>query len=610
MATSQVEEIKQKADIVSLIDGRVKLSKAGRNFRALCPFHGEKTPSFFVSPEMQTFKCFGCDRGGDVFSFLQEFEGMTFPEALEYLARQTGVKLQREYRSGEEQKRERLLQVLHLAEEYYAYLLTKHRVGKKALAYLKKRGIGNRLIQTFGLGYAPESWDGLQRYLVGKKKYLPEELEAVGMVLKSTKGRTQGSKPHYYDRFRGRILFPLRDMRGKVLGFSGRVMPGADEQEGGKYVNTPETSLYHKRSLLYGLSEVRSEIKKKDQVVLVEGELDMISSYRAGVKQVVAIKGSAVTEEQVALLRRLTQNMVLALDADAAGSEATKRGVAVADKLGMNLSVVEVVGGKDPDDLVQVNPAAWRELVKKSEAVYDYLIRQAFKTHDVATGEGKRKISRELAPVLAGMSNQVEQEHYMGVVAEKLGVGEQSVRQEVLKAEKLPGYSQKDERRGTGEEQQGQKKEMSRREKLERHLVAVFLQFDGGLQELYARVDLADVADAGVRRLWKAMGQVLEKKHSVEIRQLVELLPLEQQRLVEELFTEDVVALPTDEDKLRRVFLAGLEDLQQLRIRDELIVVGEEIAQLEDKGKLTDAEKIELKELEERFRELTGGLQK
>lgn len=423
MADSQVEEVKRKVDIVQVIGDRVKLVKGGRNFKGLCPFHSEKTPSFMVSPELQIYRCFGCSKGGDVISFLEEFEGMEFVEALEYLANRAGVKLVRRAGGEEKSEREKYWEINHLAAEFYHYVLTSHKVGAKAGRYLKNRGLTNEAIKVFKLGYAPQSWQETQNFLVKKKGYKTEELEKTGLVIKGERG--------YYDRFRGRIMFPLTDARGRVVGFAGRVLdPEAKEA---KYVNTPETEIYHKGELLYGLAVNKGEIKKQEFAVVVEGEVDAISSWQAGVKNVVAIKGSAFTPEQIRLLLRYCRQARLALDADTAGQEATRRSIALADELGLGVRVVKISGGKDPDEIARADGAEWKDMVRQAVGVYDFYVRSALSRFDVKTGEGKRSVSQELAPVLAGMTNSVEQAHYMKVVAEALGVSEEAVIEEVRK---------------------------------------------------------------------------------------------------------------------------------------------------------------------------------
>jgi len=311
----QIEQIRQKVDVVELVGEQVVLKKAGRNFKGLCPFHEEKTPSFMVSPERQIFKCFGCQEGGDVYGWLMKREGMEFAEALRTLADKVGIELKSFRPSKEQQVREKLLEINHLASEYYHYLLMTHKLGKKALQYLMKRGITKALMKRFKLGYSSNEWEGLINFLVKKKGYKVEELEMAGLGIKGQRG--------YYDRFRNRVMFSLFDHRSRVVGFAGRVFEKEETQA--KYVNTPETSLYHKSNILYGLEITKEAVKKANKAVVVEGEIDAISSYKAGVKNVVAIKGSALTEGQVELLKRFCENIVLALDADVAGDQAARR---------------------------------------------------------------------------------------------------------------------------------------------------------------------------------------------------------------------------------------------------------------------------------------------
>jgi DNA primase len=408
----QLEEIKRKIDIVELINEFVPLKKTGRNFKALCPFHSENAPSFVVSPERQIFKCFGCGESGDIFGFLMKTEGLEFGEALRILAKRAGVKLRRYQPSEAEKQKTLLYEINHLASEFYHYLLASHRVGKQALQYLKvKRGIKDETIHLFKLGFAPAMWDGLQKFLVGKKGYQVEALEKAGLVIKSEKGRG------YYDRFRARIMFPLEDHRSNVAGFAGRTLD--PRQTEAKYINTPETLIYHKSDLLYGLKQNKEAIKKANAVILVEGELDTLSSYQVGVKNVVAIKGSALTGSQVSLLKRFTENLVLALDRDVAGDQAARRGIEVADQAGMAIKVVKLRGGKDPDEVAQKNASLWKKLVKEAMPVYDYFLDLALTRFKAKTAEGKRAIGKEMVPVLAKISDEIVRSHYIGQLADK-----------------------------------------------------------------------------------------------------------------------------------------------------------------------------------------------
>lgn len=424
---NQVEEVKNKTDIVSIIGERIELKKAGRNYKALCPFHGEKTPSFMVSPELQIFKCFGCDAKGDVFGFLEQYEGMEFKEALKYLADRAGIKLIRT-NFGEASEKEKLIEIHKETMRFYNYLLLKHPLGARALAYLEKdRGLKKSLIEEFQLGYSPDTPALIQKFLVGKKKINPKDLEKAGIAV--LRGQS------IYDRFGGRVIFPLFDHRGNPIGFAGRVLPW-DKRETGKYINSPETPIYHKSSVLYGLNITRGNIKKKKVAIIVEGELDLISSYQAGIKNIVAIKGSALTEEQARLLSRFAPRFILALDSDFAGDAAARRGITVAENSGVTVKIAKISKFKDPDEAARGNIESYKNDLIHAEGVWDFLIDSVFSRYNAASGEGSSKISRELSPVIAGIEDKIVQSHYINLIAKKLGVDPSAVSEQVAKVGK------------------------------------------------------------------------------------------------------------------------------------------------------------------------------
>jgi len=424
MSDNQVEEVKSKTDIISIIGERIELKKAGRNYKANCPFHGEKTPSFMVSPELQIFKCFGCAEAGDVFSFLEKYEGMEFSEALKYLADRAGVKLQK-FTGGAASEKEKLIEINTMTMRFYNYLLLNHAVGKKALDYLlKDRGLKKEIIEEFKLGYSPEDSGPLQKFLVGKKKYDPRDLEKAGIAI------PRGS--NLYDRFNGRVIFPLFDHRGNTVGFAGRVLPW-DKRETGKYINSPETPIYHKSSVLFGLNLTRGLVKKKKVAIVVEGELDAISSYQAGIKNVVAIKGSALTEDQVRLLSRFAPKFILALDSDLAGDAAARRGLSTASKLGVEVKVAKLTKFKDPDEAARGDIESYKKDLINAEGVWDYLINSVLTRIDSKSGIGKAKISKELTPILAEIDDKIVQAHYANVVAKRLGVPLEAVTEQIGK---------------------------------------------------------------------------------------------------------------------------------------------------------------------------------
>jgi len=420
----QIEEVKQKTNIVNLIGGYLTLKKAGRNYKGLCPFHGEKTPSFMVNEDLQIYKCFGCQAGGDAIKFLMEIEGLEFPEALEKLAEKAGVKLKK-IEGNEGNNKKELLAVHSLAAEYYHYLLTKHPAGETARKYLAERGINDKLAETFKLGYALGEWDGLTKYLIGKKKYKRELLIASGLAVQSSKG--------VFDRFRGRIIFPLLDASGRVVGFTGRVIPGLAREDDAKYLNSPETEIYHKSRSIYGLTLARAEIRKKKRVVLVEGQMDVISSFAAGVAETVGVGGTALTPEMIETLARLTSNFYLAMDADAAGEAAMKRSIEEAEKRGLSIKMVEMVGGKDPDEVARKNPKAWREMVEKAMPVYEFFFNKAIDHYGTDSVEAIGMIVDQVVPYLAKVKNSVVREVWARKLSERVGVNKERVWEEIEK---------------------------------------------------------------------------------------------------------------------------------------------------------------------------------
>lgn len=425
---SQIKTVKDAIDIVEIVGERVQLQKAGSNLKAPCPFHSEKTPSFFVNQQLQRYRCFGCGESGDVYEFLQKYEGMTFYESLEYLADRAGVTLEkRAIQSSEDSQREHVLAALNLAKEYYHYLLTQHKLGKPGLEYLQTRGLSDDLIKTFQVGYALPAWDGLIKYLHHKKKYDLSILEQAGLVIRGRNNR-------YYDRFRDRVVFPLTNHRGQVVGFSGRLLDAKAKEA--KYINSPETSVYHKSKMLFGFYEQLQAIRKSEEVVIVEGEFDVLSSIQAKLPQVVAIKGSALTDEQMKLVKRMARRVILALDRDVAGLEATRRAISLATSHNLDLRVVDpsLMTTKDPDDLARSDPKAWRQAVKQSVSVYDFLISTTLSANDTDTAEGRRAIITDLAQPLMTIPHAIEQDVYLRKLANHLNLKPDLIKQDLRRA--------------------------------------------------------------------------------------------------------------------------------------------------------------------------------
>lgn len=419
---SQVNQIKDAVNILDEIGQRLDLKRAGSSYKALCPFHSEKSASFFVNPQIQRYKCFGCGASGDVIEFLEQYEGMTFLEALQYLADKTGIKLKQFNKTKDDEVREQLLEILQLSSRYYEYLLNEHRLGEDARLYLEKRGVKKSSIELFKIGYAPSAWDGLTNYLTKKKRFQPSLVEKTGLLIRNNSGR-------YYDRFRNRIVFPLKNHRGQIVGFSGRILESKknNQRQQPKYINTPETQLYHKSQTLYGFSELFQQIRKKREVIIAEGEFDVISSHQAHVSNIVAIKGSALTYDQVKMLSRVADKILLSLDSDAAGIKATQRAIEVIKDLNVDLRVIDlsaIDSGKfqDADELIRSQPKLWKEAIKNSLSAYDFLINVSFGQNDPDSAIGRRKIIDELALILNKIDHQVEKDFYLKKIAERLQV--------------------------------------------------------------------------------------------------------------------------------------------------------------------------------------------
>ena len=592
----QLEEIKRKIDIVELVNSYVPLKKAGRNFKALCPFHSEKTPSFVVSPERQIWHCFGqCGEGGDIFGFLMKIENLDFGEAVRELAKKAGVKLTRYQPSEDERNKQLLYEINHLATEFYHFLLLNHPSGKKALDYILGRGIKKDSLLLFKIGFAPDSWQSLQAFLVGKKGYKVQDLERVGLVIKTQKG-------DFYDRFRGRLMFPLKDYHGNIRGFAGRLLdPQAKEA---KYVNTPETFIYHKSELLFGSSEAKEEIKKKDQAVLVEGELDMISSFQAGVKNVLAIKGSALSEPQVKLISRFTQNLVFALDQDLAGDQAARRGIETAEAGRMMIRVVESKEGKDPDEIAQKNPTLWRELVQKAVPVYDYLLDSAFKRFDSQTIEGKRKISGEFILALTKISNEIVRDHYVRELANRLQVGEEAILKEIGKTK----ASQMET--GVGQALFAKPaigKEKLKREVLEDYLLS--LAFQSGQWDLLRKRNLTNLIKTyRLSKILATLKDYFQHYQKVNSERLAKMLEPELLESFNQFYLVDLGDLFDDEEKFDKEFNKTLKRLEKIDLMEKLGEISGKIKVLEKEAKLSPEKQKKLKKYHEEFRDLSSNL--
>lgn len=593
----QVAQIREKIDIVTLLSEYMTLKKAGRNFKALCPFHSEKTPSFVISPERQIWHCFGgCNKGGDVFQFLIEYEKVDFPEALRILAKRAGIELRTsDYSSGETSKKEKLYQVNSLAKEYYHYVLTKHKAGKLALGYLKDRGIDDKVIETFKLGFAPPTGDNLVKYLIDKKKFAKEEVVDAGLSYQ--RGRDLA------DFFRGRLIFPLIDHRDNVVGFAGRILDNNDNVS--KYVNTRETLVYHKGEQIFGLNVTKDAIRREGKVIIVEGEFDVLSCFQNGVGNVVALKGTALTEHQVNLIARFSDKIAFCFDGDKAGQEAIKRSLVIVEKKGLTPTVIEIPGGKDPDDALKDNPAAFKKAVKDDVSVYDYLLDKALAHEDLQTAQGKKAVSDLMLPFVAQISNEIIKEHYLKKIADSLDTSYESILKEmerlVQKTKSVSAGAKALAGKSTGTAKR------AKDEVLEEYLLALIVQSDRPKEAIGKSIGILSGSMSRDRAYHKIMDRLLshfENTEHFDGKKFGDGLPTE---LVSVYDTSLLFPLPIfeSEDKLMLEIEKASEKLKTIYIQDKMKKLAEEIKLEEEK----DEKKSELLEdLKKHYSELASHL--
>jgi DNA primase len=419
MLDSPIQEIKDKLPILEIIQDFVQLKKAGTNYKGVCPFHSEKSASFMVSPSKQIWHCFGCGLGGDIFEFIKLTENVEFGEALKILADRAGVELKKptEQQIAVDKKKDVLYEINAAAAKYFVKVLWDSNAGFEALAYLRKRGLSDQTIKNWNLGFAPDDFHYLENYLA--KSFDKKDIEQAGMIIKSDRG------DGYFDRFHDRVMFPIINLHGQVVGFTGRLLH--DKPNTGKYVNSPDTPVYNKSNVIYGLYQGKNSIRKADRAVVVEGNMDVIACHQVGSTQAVATSGTAITESQLRILQRFTNNLVFAFDSDAAGSTATRRALELALNQGFNVKIATLGTAKDPDELIKRGIGLWEKAIEGAGSFMDYFFDQTFVLHNANTVEGKREITKELAPLIFRASDPVTKAHYVRKLANGINVAENTI---------------------------------------------------------------------------------------------------------------------------------------------------------------------------------------
>jgi DNA primase len=498
ISPDSVERVKQAADIVEVVSAHTDLRRQGARYVGLCPFHDERTPSFSVEPTEKLYHCFGCGVGGDVIKFVEEKDGLNFAEAVELLADRYGVELEREQEDpraeAKRQRRRRLEELLDRAAAFYSSYLWESEEAGKARDYLAGRGLGEEVLRKFAVGYAPSAWDKL--LVRGQRAgFSVDELRGVGLV---QRGRSGGD----YDRFRERIMFPIRDRRGRVLGFGGRAMRS---DQGAKYVNTAETEFFHKSQILYGVDQAKAAIAKAGRAVVVEGYTDVLALHQAGIEEAVGVMGTAITPDQVAALSGMVDEVVLALDADSAGQEAMLRAQSVAAGRRMRLRVAAMPAGEDPAEMMAAAEGAerFRDLLEQAEELVAFQVGLVLGRTDAGSPVARDQALAEVAPVLAGMGESAGREDLVRRVAERLDLDPAMVMGRVVAAtpasggpEQAPPPEPAPGSRPTQPRRQG---ELTSRERRERSLLAMCIAMPNEGREFLARLGEAHLSPTGQR---------------------------------------------------------------------------------------------------------------
>ncbi len=571
----KVGQIREKIDIVSFIQEYIPLKKLGRNFKANCPFHTEKSPSFVVSPERQIWHCFGCQKGGDCYTFLMEYENLEFVEALRILSKKTGIELgESTFQKGVTSKKEIIYNLNSLTSEFYHYVLTKHNAGKKALNYLlEKRGMTESLINTFKLGYSPGAGNALSKYLIEKKLYKKEDLIDAGVSLQ---------RGVVSDFFVNRIMFPIADHRGNIVGFSGRIMD--DVNQSSKYVNTRETLVYHKGSVFYGLNLAKDYIKKSGRAIIVEGEFDVISCFANGISNAIAVKGTALTENQVNLISRFANKISLCFDEDPAGQEAIKRSLVLLEKKGLTTTVIVTPNGKDADEALKKDKINFKKAVDNDIDTYDFLLEKVTSRYNKKEGEGKKKITEELLPYFSAIENEVVKEHYLRKLSKELDTSYESISRQV---EKL---TQKNKGSVV---QQLTKTKRDRQEMLEEYLMALVTQYPNPQK---ASQKISEILKNYVFKMssyQRILGEILSLQGEFDNKRFIQTLPVELIETFDRCFLFPISKFEKEGEHLTEIEKVSLE-LKTFYLHLKIKEMGEKIKEREEKGDVDEAKTLQI----------------
>jgi len=568
--SQELEEIKSRLNIVDVISSYIKLEKAGVNYRARCPFHEEKSPSFFVSPSRQIWHCFGgCNEGGDIFKFVMKIEGIEFYDALKILADRAGVELKqnKEWKEAKTQ-RQILLDLNEKACLFFEYQLEKSKKGLEAKEYLFKRGLKEETIKNWRLGYAPDTWQGLTDFLISRG-FKREDIIKTGLTIEKDKKS--------FDRFRSRIIFPITSFNSEVIGFTGRIF-GKDDKSEAKYLNSPASILYDKSKALYGIDKAKIEIRKKDSCILVEGNVDCIMSHQAGIDNCIAVSGTALTNLHLGIIKRYSKNLVLAFDMDSAGNKATEKAIEMAGEF--NVKVIPRIKDKDPADIIlNEGEDFWKKIVQESQPVSEFFFNIALMNKNTSLIEDKKKILKEFLPRVKNMESSVEQSYWIERLVNELKIKEEDIRTELKK------IGLKKQELSKNQECLADKK--TRRQMIEEKILALVLR---------QRSRIETIKDFSL--FSSPIKEILEKvkeKQDIAFEELQEQFKDDNNFLNYIFLKSEVIEEVEEEEELRTCIL----EIESLILKEKQIGLHLEIKNLEKKG---DFNKV--KELLEQFKTL------
>ncbi|MEX1296551.1 MAG: DNA primase [Candidatus Limnocylindrales bacterium] len=597
MSVGVAATIKEKLDIVEIVGESVQLKKAGTIFKGLCPFHGEKTPSFTVTPARERWHCFGCGRGGDVFNFVMERDGVDFPTALRSLAGRAGVELS-ERTTREDAQRKRVRDALDGAIAFYHTVLTEHPAGKPALDYLHDRGFTDETIETFRLGWAPDAWDAMNTAVRRKRQVSEGDLEAAGLISRRRSGRG------YYDRFRARVIFPIRDASGGATGMTGRILGAQGPDTGPKYLNTPQTLLFDKGRTLFLIDKAKSAIRKSGVAVLVEGNTDALMAHQAGFENVVCSMGTALTAGQVELLTRYAPRIALAYDVDPAGQGAAAFGATELTALVgeierspyrgrlTDVDVVRLPDDRDPDEIIRDDPDTWRAATEDPQPIMEFLIDRAAGRHDTSSVGGRERLVAEVLPTLRTIGDPVRRDGYLQLLARRSGVEERTLLEALRRREEpAPGRGGTPAHAGARinlEAIMAQPDALDPRaveravDPAEAALLRLHMRYPSRYHATAGKIEGDPFETTPARELWKALGQRLTQHGSdrFELKTFIEDLEPTTRTVAQTLMAQ-TTPLPDDEAAIEQAIDQSLLTLEKARLAERIEYTRARLAEAE-----------------------------